>query len=173
MGALKLVAKQCFRCKETKPAEDFAPSKRNKDGLHSYCRSCKAAYGKNYYHTAPGIKDKINARNRERRKVDPAFVQRRKLGYTRWTYNVDKEELWREQGGLCAVCGRPMSRSSHESSSAVVDHDHACCPGKRSCGKCVRGLTHTSCNFVLGSAFDDMVVLQGAIDYLRKHKTHG
>ena len=31
----------------------------------------------------------------------------------------------------CAVCG------THE--DLCVDHDHSCCPGSRTCGKCIRG----------------------------------
>ena len=32
----------------------------------------------------------------------------------------------------CEVCG------THE--KLVVDHDHSCCPGKETCGNCIRGI---------------------------------
>ena len=31
----------------------------------------------------------------------------------------------------CAICGTMES--------LCLDHDHRCCPGRRSCGKCIRG----------------------------------
>jgi 5-methylcytosine-specific restriction endonuclease McrA len=37
-------SKYCPRCKTTKPAADFARNRTSKDGLHSYCRPCHAAY---------------------------------------------------------------------------------------------------------------------------------
>lgn len=47
------------------------------------------------------------------------------------------------QGGGCALCGSQKSRNG---TSLTVDHDHACCPGERSCGKCVRGILCANCN---------------------------
>lgn len=46
----------------------------------------------------------------------------------------------------CDLCGDPLE--IHE---VVVDHDHACCPGRQSCGRCVRGYVHHSCNVALGA----------------------
>jgi Recombination endonuclease VII len=57
------------------------------------------------------------------------------------------ETIWEEQDGKCAGCGKDLmslpTRNRH------VDHDHACCPGKNSCGKCVRGIVCNGCNFCL------------------------
>lgn len=59
------------------------------------------------------------------------------------TFNQKMED----QGGLCALCERPLKRAN-------VDHDHRCCPRrlKEFCGKCNRGLCCFSCNkYVLGA----------------------
>jgi hypothetical protein len=70
------------------------------------------------------------------------------------------------QGGVCAICGTADpggDRRFH------VDHDHSCCPGSKSCGKCVRGLLCRNCNFALGFFGDDPDVLVAALSYLLSH----
>jgi len=59
-------------------------------------------------------------------------------GLCRVCYNLMKDE----HSGACAVCCVWPA--------TVVDHDHACCPGWKSCGKCVRGMLCEGCNIVLG-----------------------
>ena len=72
------------------------------------------------------------------------------------------QQLLDHQGGVCYICHRKPGAKR-----LACDHDHACCPGPVSCGKCVRGLLCRSCNRdVLGHLKDDPAALQRAIDYL-------
>ena len=74
---------------------------------------------------------------------------RRRYGIT----GADVDAMVAAQGGSCAVCdGKPEH----------VDHDHK--TGK------VRGLLCFNCNQALGNVRDDPAVLQGLIDYLRRHR---
>lgn len=88
---------------------------------------------------------------------------RRRLLYVAKQYNLTPEQyqaLVDLTGGLCYVCMRNKGR--------CVDHDHACCPGKISCGKCVRGLACNPCNKgVLGHLRDSVESLQRAIEYIK------
>ncbi|MEV6485240.1 endonuclease domain-containing protein [Streptomyces sp. NPDC051576] len=72
----------------------------------------------------------------------PCNSERVRLG----NYSVTKEfvDLLLEfQCGRCAICGAPDSGTK----AMHVDHDHMCCPGRRSCGDCVRGLLCSTCNW--------------------------
>jgi hypothetical protein len=68
------------------------------------------------------------------------------------------------QGGGCSICRRPVDLTS-----AHVDHDHACCPGQRTCGKCLRGVLCYLCNVGIGNFLEDVDALLSAADYLRGH----
>ena len=65
------------------------------------------------------------------------------------------------QGGKCGICNRL-------SANLEVDHDHACCPGRETCGKCVRGLLCGKCNRALGNFEDDKDTIRKALDWLSK-----
>ena len=51
------------------------------------------------------------------------------------------DEMLAQQNGVCAICKLVSTRGK-----LFVDHDHACCPGQKAGGKCVRGLLCSSCN---------------------------
>jgi hypothetical protein len=53
-----------------------------------------------------------------------------------------------EQNNHCALC--PATQQSASGKRLSVDHDHDCCPTKRACGKCNRGLLCFNCNKRLG-----------------------
>ena len=80
-------------------------------------------------------------------------------------YNLTRDDyvdMEKSQNGVCKICGEPERYKNRLS----VDHDHSCCPGITSCGKCIRGLLCSNCNRVLGQVNDSKVLLQKMIDYL-------
>lgn len=54
------------------------------------------------------------------------------------------------QSGRCYLCSDPL-----DPAHIHVDHSHACCPGSRSCGSCIRGLACRWCNQGIGQFRDD------------------
>jgi hypothetical protein len=71
-----------------------------------------------------------------------------------------------EQGIACKICRKPFDPEKIRGKRGSIDHDHACCPGPYSCGKCVRGILCTNCNNILGQAHDDPKILRAAATYL-------
>lgn len=72
-------------------------------------------------------------------------------------------EILNRQDNSCASCTR-------QDVKLVIDHDHACCPGKRSCGNCVRGLLCSSCNIAAGMADNNPDRLEQLALYLETYK---
>lgn len=58
---------------------------------------------------------------------------------------------WEQQDGKCYLCGDPLPSNRH----AAIEHDHTCCPPRRSCPYCRRGLACAPCNTIIGLAGDD------------------
>ncbi|MDH6448190.1 hypothetical protein M2155_000598 [Streptomyces sp. SAI-119] len=77
---------------------------------------------------------------------------------------IDQHEaMLAAQGGGCAICGG----QTKDGRAFFVDHDHACCPGSKTCGQCVRGLLCGECNLGIGYFGDDIARIERAIAYLR------
>jgi hypothetical protein len=83
---------------------------------------------------------------------------RRKYGLTPEQY----EAILESQGNACAICLEPFwdRKNTH------VDHDHSCCPGSFTCGKCVRKILCSKCNTALGLFNDDPARILRAASYL-------
>ena len=116
--------KPCGKCKEEKPFEAFAKSA--KKGYQSYCRECNKAHKRQWI----GDNRQVVASNR--------------LWSLYRLRQADYDMMVQKQSGLCGICEEPFK------TVGFVDHDHSCCSGVRSCGKCVRGLLCSSCNSKLG-----------------------
>lgn len=71
------------------------------------------------------------------------------------------------QGHRCAICGSPDPETR---SGWAIDHDHGCCDGPKSCGKCVRGLLCNNCNAGLGFFSDNADRLVRAVEYIKFHQ---
>lgn len=76
----------------------------------------------------------------------------------------DFDEMMEAQGGACAICLTVL-----DSSKLVVDHSHSCCPGRISCGKCIRGLLCQGCNIGIGHFNDSVERMVFAVAYISRH----
>ena len=66
---------------------------------------------------------------------------------TEYHISVEKyDSLLAQHNYTCPICTKTFLKKGF-----VVDHDHSCCPGIRSCGKCVRGIVCRGCNVKLGA----------------------
>jgi recombination endonuclease VII len=114
------------------------------------CKDCYNTYMRNYM--------------AKRRKYDEGAYRNnyllKKYGITADQY----EAMLSDQNGRCAICGtdQPGQTKWFE-----VDHDHACCPKKGSCGACVRGLLCTGCNSGISRFQDDPDRMEAAAAYVR------
>lgn len=95
------------------------------------------------------------------------FTQQRYL-WTRYRMTASQyQSLLAEQDYRCAICR--TDDSGMRNGTWNVDHDHSCCPEKRSCGNCVRGLLCANCNNALGSFRDDLAIMAAAMTYISAH----
>lgn len=133
------------------------------------CANCY--YRKRYKENKNYYRDRKNAsgkRWREKNKGDKELWRKYKLKH-KYGITLDQyKELLEKQGGVCIACGMPPFPAFNGAVSLAVDHDHKCCAGERSCGKCIRGLIHSQCNTAIGAVFDKPEVLRKLADYLEK-----
>lgn len=86
-------------------------------------------------------------------------------------YNLTRDQyvsISEAQNWRCAICD--TEKVGSKADKLHVDHDHSCCSGARSCGKCVRGLLCARCNAGLGAFSDDPDRLLAAAAYLLQRR---
>ncbi|UJQ87139.1 endonuclease VII [Mycobacterium phage Vetrix] len=73
-------------------------------------------------------------------------------------------------GWKCPICGDGIG---FDTRGLHIDHDHSCCPGNKSCGRCLRGVICGHCNKGLGYFRDSPQSLRAAIYYLERTASVG
>lgn len=74
----------------------------------------------------------------------------------------------KQNTALGTTCkNRGCSKRNLVGSDRCIDHDHTCCPGKYSCGRCVRGILCRECNKIEGILRKNKVRIAGISQYLR------
>lgn len=104
---------------------------------------------------------RCEVRECERGHVSSGFCGRHYHAFKK--YRLTPQEMFERDTATCQICG------SHPEGGVVlsVDHDHSCCPGEETCGKCVRGFLCVNCNRGLGCFKDRDDVLKKAWGYLQ------
>lgn len=142
-----LKEKQCLRCKQVLPVENFGLNKRT--GFTDYCKPCKNAYQKVYrQRNAAAVKQTKEIwvdKNRDR--INLAARAKR--------YGMTREELTKFLSDFpnCAICGGRGQDIDHCHTSGQV-RGHLCAP----------------CNKGLGHFKDSAALLEVAANYLRMSK---
>lgn len=129
-------------------------------------KSAARFYEKNKQHCIDGITSRwLSLPKAERIAIARSQMWSAKYGITPLQYN----DLLESQGSVCAICLQEETQQYRGMTIMyAVDHDHSCCPGKKSCGKCIRGLLCHKCNSGLGMFNDNVDSMLRAISYLGK-----
>ena len=147
--------KTCYKCKITKPINQFYADKNSKDSYRLDCKQCK---NESTYKWRKANEAYYNKSMRDYQKANP--LQRdncdlkRKYGVSRQRF----DETLLKQDYKCAICKKPNTATKRR---LAVDHHHA--SGK------VRGILCYNCNRLL-HAFDNLDLYNAIMEYLSKHK---
>ena len=138
--------KYCPRCDRWYDRSNFYTNKAHPDGYAAYCKPCDIAKQK----------------ARRQKNKEGYFLAGQKQKRIR-NHKITSEEfnsMLLAQDSKCAICKNEFT------STPVIDHDHSCCLGRYSCGKCTRGLLCGNCNRGLGQFKDNLDIMKNAIKYL-------
>ena len=182
--------KKCRVCGIEKKYSDFHKRSDNKDGYRNDCKQCVSNRQFFFYNkkrvNKPYLRTTTEKQCRICLKVMPLskFYYRKNEGYESscrgckqyreyrsqlkvYGISIDKYfEIRNKNNGRCYTCNKEETTKRHS-----IDHDHNCCPGKKSCGKCIRGLLCHRCNTSLGLIEDNIDTLKSMISYISKNRS--
>lgn len=180
-AGMSILSKKCSKCGELKDRSEFYKDKRYRDGLYPSCKSCKSAVFASYYAGEGGDKyrekgNKFYHNNRDRQleikkarypEIREQEAKRNRGYYLKSNFGITQErydEMFKAQGGVCLICGKPETSMSNvgRPKALAVDHDHK--TGE------VRGLLCNKCNAGIGHFDDNESLLLKAIRYLTRKR---
>lgn len=169
--------KKCYRCLIEKDSSQFGQDKSRSDGLNSackecnrisatvyrqknreknktiieskYCNDCKLTLHVSFFQLASGTPDGFQAYCRS------CGTARRRAS----RYSITREQYREMISTSCEACG---SREK-----LGIDHDHNCCSGPKSCGKCIRGVLCSKCNTAEG-LLGSVENITGLLEYMKR-----
>lgn len=173
-SAIALLEKRCSKCKLIKPVNQFGAHGGRPDGLQVWCKKCKAAWfrtpkgkeAKRREARRPAAMESNRERNKNRRQ-DPVYVVKQREWFIQCRHGIsvaEREALRADQNYACPVCGTTDPRNQDGTPCHrpwVLDHDHDCCLGSPSCGKCIRGVLCSPCNHLITQRVQTNTGLQG------------
>jgi hypothetical protein len=128
---IETTGRECTNCRRFKRWKQFHLYKRGVNGRRAICAVCENKSREKY----------------AARRADYMFGYRLQRSFSITLEQYLQMES--DQGGVCALCGEPETWISSQTGKVKrlsVEHDRRCCPGDKSCGKCIRGLTCCRCN---------------------------
>ena len=156
--------KQCTKCGELKPHDEFYAAKGTRDGLRGDCKTCHSRRGRAWYAAnrersiayvkkwQQDNKERVNAYRRARNATRRREIREGHLKRTFGLTLADYEAILEAQGGGCAIC----QEVPREGQSFHVDH----------LGDRVRGILCVRCNNALGQLRERVDLAECAADYL-------
>lgn len=165
-----VVTKRCGRCQRELPLAAFGKNRSRPDDLQDRCIECRStAHAERMTDPAKRQEHNMQGLASYHGLDEEGKAGRWSRGYERRA-GVRREEraaVLAAQGGRCAICRKEIT----DDSDSMLDHNHRCCPTKKMCGLCLRGVLCKRCNWGLGMLGDDPVILRAAADYVEASGT--
>lgn len=147
----------CNVCNRWKVLSEYPANNKTYWKVEYTCKSCTNDKSKNKPSRSPDARHE----EYENRKDSQSKLDREKRLAKYGLSSSDYEILLEKQGGVCAICSKPETRTHHKTGtpfSLAVDHDHE--TGR------VRGLLCTKCNKAIGALGDNHEIISKVIMYL-------
>lgn len=149
--------RRCNYCGKWKPLTQFSLKRADRSGRRSQCKECASEAQRVRIRGIKADPEKWRRLRRQRRGSE----LRTKVGITL----ADYEKAFAEQGGVCAICGKPETvlwrKKLKQLRSMSADHDHK--TGR------FRALLCHKCNRAIGLFGDDPELMEKAAAYVRAH----
>ena len=143
--------KVCTVCGTEKKTSYFYPKKTGKFKVSAACKECDLLAHKKYYKdNRDMVLSKVRERSRGSKKEKAVYdrnynvvnntrlLRQKENTRLKRSYKITLEQYFDmlfKQSFRCLGCGKHQSDIEW---ALCIDHDHKCCSGERSCGKCIR-----------------------------------